>query len=251
MATEDAKFNGLADSYDKARPRYPEELFARAVELLPPGRPPVVVDAGAGTGIALEGLLPRLPGGSSVYAVDVSEDMIRVGRAKFPDVEWRLGTAEDHLVSGGQADLVLAAQSYQWMDRPRFLRCVAGHLGPSGVCMIVQNNRDHTVGGFAAAYEDLLEKYSPGYTRSYRTIDVEGELSAHFPRVEVRECTWVQALTIDDFVEMSSSSTQAQRAVADVGPVFLDHVRDLCAAHADNGAVHVPYVSQAFFGLRQ
>src|SRR5699024_9018310 len=125
---ENPGFNGLADSYEQVRPRYPDEFFAYAVDLLPASQPPRVVDAGAGTGIALEGLLPKLPDGSTVHAVDISEDMLRLGRAKFPDVDWRLGTAEDYLGSDGEVDLVLAAQSYQWMDRPEFLRCVARYL---------------------------------------------------------------------------------------------------------------------------
>src|SRR5699024_9118165 len=173
---------------------------------------------GAGTGIALEGLLPKLPDGSTVHAVDISEDMLRLGRAKFPDVDWRLGTAEDYLGSDGEVDLVLAAQSYQWMDRPEFLRCVARYLSPSGVCMIVQNNRDYGDGGFADAYENLLERLSPGYTRAYRAIDIETELGARFPRVVKRDCSWVQPLTIADFVEMSKSSTQVQKAIAEIGP---------------------------------
>ncbi|MGX1759029.1 hypothetical protein ACWIG5_19295 [Streptomyces lydicus] len=46
MPTAEAKFNGLADNYDRARPRYTAALFAHAVGLLPDSGPPVVVDVG-------------------------------------------------------------------------------------------------------------------------------------------------------------------------------------------------------------
>lgn len=251
MATPEAKFDGLADSYDRARPRYPAELFLHVVRSLPSGHPPVVVDAGAGTGIALEALLPLLPPDAEVHAVDISEDMIRVGRAKFPTVRWQAGTAEEHLPGLAGADLVMAAQAYQWMDRPAYLRAAAAALRPGGLCAVVQNNRDYGSGGFAAEYEDLLEKYSPGYSRSYRAIDVGAELGAVFGAVEHHTCRWAQPMAVEEFVTMSSSSTQAQRAIAAVGDVFLDHVRELCARYEEDGRVALPYLSEAFHGVRR
>ncbi|MCZ1006148.1 class I SAM-dependent DNA methyltransferase [Streptomyces lydicus] len=249
MPTPEAKFNGLADNYDRARPRYPAALFAHAVGLLPDSGPPVVVDAGAGTGIALEALFPLLPKGSAVHAVDLSEDMVRVGREKFPTVHWVVGTAEEYLASLDSAGLVVAAQAYQWMDRPAYVRAAAHSLRGGGVCTVVQNNRDHEAGGFASEYEDLLEEFSPGYRRDYRAIDVAGELGERFAHVERREARWRRSLTVEEFVTMSASSTQAQRALAAVGPEFLNRVRELCARHADGGQVEVPYVSEAFYGV--
>jgi SAM-dependent methyltransferase len=248
MANASGTFDGLADSYERTRPRYPVELFFHAVGLLPPDARPVVVDAGAGTGIALEALLPLLPAGAEVHAVDVSGDMIELGRAKFPTVTWTKGNAEQHLATFTGVDLVTAAQSYQWLDRPAFRAAAAGALRPGGICMVIQNNRDLRAGGLAGDYEDLLEELSPFYSRTYRAIDVQGELSAGFDEVERREQTWNQPLTVHEFVTMSTSSTQAQRAITAVGALFLHRVRDLAARHEKNGQVQVPYVTEAFYG---
>lgn len=216
--------------------------------LLPePGRP-TVVDAGAGTGIALEALVPLLPATATVHAVDTSADMISVGTVKFPQVIWEQSTAEHYLGGLSAVDLVLAAQAYQWMDRQAYLAAAAQALRPGGVCMIVQNNRDYGGGGFAAEYEDLLEELSPGYSRGYRDIDVSQEMSEFYGQVQRRQCAWQQVLTVDEFCTMSSSSTQAQRAIAAVGPVFLDRVRTLCARYAVAGKVRVPYLSETFYG---
>ncbi|MGX1759030.1 hypothetical protein ACWIG5_19300 [Streptomyces lydicus] len=48
---------------------------------------------------------------------------------------------------------------------------------------------------------------------------------------------------------MSASSTQAQRAIAAVGPEFLNRMRELCARHVEGGQAEVPYVSEAFYGV--
>ncbi|CAL9280655.1 class I SAM-dependent methyltransferase [Streptomyces sp. enrichment culture] len=252
MSTSEAKFDGLANNYDQARPRYPTGLFQHAVGYLPKTGRLTVVDAGAGTGIALEGLLPHLPDDATVHAVDVSTDMIRVGREKFPHVVWHEGTAEGYLAScpPSSVDLVVAAQSYQWMDRATYVREATRCLAPAGLCLVIQNNRDHAAGGFAAAYEDLLEELSPGYSRSYRSFDIADELGVAFAEVERRASDWVQTLTVDAFVTMSSSSTQAQRAVAAVGPVFYARLRELCGRYEDGGRLRLPYVSEAFYAVR-
>jgi SAM-dependent methyltransferase len=249
MTTSSANSDRLADSYERTRPRYPAELFAHAVGLLPADARPVVVDAGAGSGIALEALLPLLPRRADVHAVDVSGDMIDLGRAKFPTVTWAKGTAEEYLRGLTGLDLVTAAQSYQWMDRPAFLAAAAAALRPGGVCMIIQNSRDHRAGGLAADYESLLKELSPFHGGSYHALDVAGELATRFDGTERREQFWRQALTVDDFVAQSASSTQAQRAIAAVGPLFLHRLRALCARHEEDGHVHVPYVTEAYYGI--
>lgn len=249
MTETETKFDGLADSYDKVRPRYPSSLFAYAVELIGGSVRASVVDAGAGTGIALEALAPLLTPAGEVHAVDISSDMVRIGRSKFPWVNWHVGGAEEFIETRTAVDLVVAAQAYQWMDRPRFVRAARAALRSGGVCMVVQNNRHHEVGGFAEAYEDLLEKYSPGYSRHYRAIDVADELVQAFADVKERRETWEQSLTVEEFVTMSSSSTQAQRAIGSIGPVFLEHVRELGRRHEQDGCVRIPYVSEGYFGI--
>jgi len=247
--TQTGTFNGLAEMYDSARPRYPVEVFRNALSGLPADRPWYVVDAGAGTGIALETLVPLLPDGSQVWACDVSTDMVAIGQRKFPTVTWLVEPAETFLEPCQGLSLIVAAQSYQWMDRPRFLAASRAALQTPGVLMIIQNNRDHQAGGLAGDYEDLLEEYSPGYSRWYRTIDIAHELSGHFDKVAQYATSWVKEMSINEFVTMSQSSTQAQRAVSAHGDAFFHRVRTLAADYATDQIVQVPYVTEAFVGL--
>lgn len=240
--TDPARFDGLADDYDRCRPRYPEVVLTRIVEGLGPR--PRMVDAGAGTGIVLEGLLPLLTD-PSVHAFDLSADMVAVGEDKFPHVRWAVGRVEELLGSVQDIDLVVAGQAYQWFDRPAFLTSARAALRSGGRLAVVQNNRRHADSVFLSAYEDLLELRSPGYRRTYRNLDIAEELAAGFApeldAVQVSDCDWVRHMPVGDFVGMSMSSTQAQRAVADVGPVFIDEVRALAARHAEDGVVGVAY----------
>lgn len=233
----DAPFDGLAVAYDRSRPRYPQELLTRLVARLPtPGHAPTVIDAGAGTGIALEGLLPLLPRGASVHAVDLSPDMVDVGLRKFPSVQWTVGAAETYLPTLSDVDLVVAAQAYQWMDRPVFLAAAVGCLRAGGICGILENNRDHS-SGFTGAYELLLERYSPGYSRHYRAFDIPAELAQAFPDVRSSEVPWQRSMSIEDVLTMSRSSTQAQRAIGATEGRFLDELRTTCEQFADDGGI--------------
>ena len=156
-------FDGLAQNYDLHRPRYPATLIAAIADAVKPDDAPLVIDAGAGTGIALEALLPRIPEQTRILAVDLSPDMVDIGRKKFPEVEWTLGPAEPFLEAFcDAANLVIAAQAYQWMDRPRFLIAARSALRQGGALAIIQNNRDFSASPFLHAYEGLLEHHSPG-----------------------------------------------------------------------------------------
>lgn len=249
------KFDGLSDDYDLYRPRYPDDFFTTIAARLTQFTEVTVVDTGAGTGIALEGLMPALDGSTRYLAVDVSQGMVDKGREKFPDVEWTVDGAEEYLEGlSQQVQLVVAAQAYQWMDRKRYVAAAHTVLAPGGLLAVMQNNRDHTASVFLDAYESLLEAHSPGYGRGYRDFDIEAEIATKFEpsggRVDTHVARWARAVRVEDFVRMSSSSTQVQRAIVEEGEGFLDLVRDLCTEHARDGSLEVAYVSELFLGTR-
>lgn len=80
-------FLDAGEEYDRHRPGFPE----RAAELIVPAAVPVVLDLGAGTGKLTELLVDRA---DRVIAVEPSERMLAVLRAKLPGVEARIGAAE-------------------------------------------------------------------------------------------------------------------------------------------------------------
>ena len=244
-----AKFDGLAEVYDQSRPRYPSQLFEPLVQQLPPDA--AVLDCGAGTGIALESIIPLLGGAATVSAVDISADMIRLGEKKFPQVRWYQAEAEVFLRDHQPFDLIIAAQSYQWMYRPRYLAAVKSSLSLDGICAVVQNNRDFSREGIALDYEDLLERYSPGYNRHYRSFDVSAELSQEFPSVSYMKIDWERPMSIEEFVTMSSSSTQAQRAIDATGETFLSEVEALALIYAGgpDGEISLPYSTELIYGV--
>src|SRR5438874_13457876 len=107
-----ARFDGLANIYDRHRPNYPDAAldFIRDHCSLTPGQS--VVDVGCGTGIATRQLAAR---GLAVIGVDPNAQMRAIAESTpvpvgIPIPIYRDGRADATGLPDGSADLVLAAQ---------------------------------------------------------------------------------------------------------------------------------------------
>lgn len=244
-------FDGLAEKYDRSRPRYPDSAFKWLDEKCCLSSLESVIDIGAGTGIVLEGLTPFLKASCSITAIDVSKDMTRVGEEKFPSVTWLNGEAESLLHQVNPANLIIAGQSYQWLDRERFVDVAWKSLVAGGSLVVLQNNRNFARGEFASAYEDLLEEWSPGYRRNYRQIDICNELGRSFSYCEMKEFTWEDRKTCDEFVTLSSSSTQSRRALRAWGTRYEKALNDFVESWIDDqGYIYIPYVTEVYIAWK-
>lgn len=244
-----AAFDGLAAGYSGARPHYPREIMAALGQLVHRGEratPIAVVDVGAGTGISLRGLSEVLGDQARYTAIDVSADMIEQGKRNFPAAHWVQVHAEPYLETQRGLDLVLAAQTYHWLDQPRFLAAATLALAPGGTLAILYNNRLDSQSAFLDVYEALLESYSYDYRRDYRHGDLRPQLRAYLPQgttIDRVETEWERRMSAAEFLQMSRSSTRTQRAVTDHGDEFLDRLVALVEAEAaaHDGVIAVPY----------
>ncbi|MEX0447217.1 trans-aconitate 2-methyltransferase [Xenorhabdus sp. SGI246] len=255
MTQKKEKFDGLAKGYDLYRPRYPQELFREIHHWLPKDRELSLVDIGAGTGIAIEGLADLLGQQHNYTAIDISQDMIDTGKQKIPWVNWLHGSAEQHLATINSTDLIMAAQSFQWMDREKVLNLVRDSLADNGVMAILQNNRDYRHSEFLNEYENLLEELSPGYSRHYRDFDYAQELNTAFQDENALHITlnsrWNMFIPREAFIGMSRSSTQVQRALAAHDELFIERLKVLVDKYQSKEKLAVLYESQLFMVVKQ
>ena len=106
-------FGAIAEDYDRLRPG----PAAAAVDWLLPagtaGRPPVVADLGAGTGLLSRALASR---GARVVAVEPDERMRAVLAARSPGVRVVAGRGEQIPLPDASADGVCVSSAWHWMD---------------------------------------------------------------------------------------------------------------------------------------
>ncbi len=110
-------FDTVAERYDRARPRYPEELYEELVARTGIAAGDRAVEVGPGTGIATRRLAAF---GLRIIAVELGANLAAVARrnlAAFPDVEVVEASFEQwESPAGLSIDLVVAATSWHWVD---------------------------------------------------------------------------------------------------------------------------------------
>jgi ubiquinone/menaquinone biosynthesis C-methylase UbiE len=78
-------FDSLAESYDAARPSYPDAVYEALERAAGPLAGLLTLDCGAGTGIATRQLAAR---GARTIALEIGERMLRRALARSPSYCW-------------------------------------------------------------------------------------------------------------------------------------------------------------------
>ena len=229
-------FDALAETYERARPPYPEALWdrMRELEVLRPGVR--VIELGAGTGEATKRLLEA---GAEVVAVEPGRALAARLQRRCPSAQIVGARAEDAALAEGQFDLAVAATSAHWLDLgvviPKLHRAIVrdGHLavwrtafGDPGTTTPFRDRVDATV----AQRVNELARPGPGEldTEDWaRLLSSSGDFSV----VHIDEFRWNINLDADQVHGLfrTFSNWTADEAVAaadaarDLGGMVTEH----------------------------
>jgi ubiquinone/menaquinone biosynthesis C-methylase UbiE len=153
-------FDAAADAYDAARPSYPAALFDELEDRAGPLAGRLVLDWGAGTGIASRQLAAR---GARVVSLDIGEQMLRRALFRSPGSACVLADGNQMPVRSGAADLATFAQAWHWFANPAAIAEVARVLKPGGYWAAWWNRTDAAGEGWFDSYQNLLLARCPGY----------------------------------------------------------------------------------------
>jgi SAM-dependent methyltransferase len=153
-------FDESPETYDRARPSYPERLWDELFTRLPEA--PFLAEIGPGTGKATAALLSR---GATVTACEPGPNLVAYLREKFPTP--RLAVLETSFEAAslppGAFDGIVAATSFHWVESAS--RLVKSHavLGPGGVLAVIDTNQvaDPIDRGYFAASQPIYDRYFP------------------------------------------------------------------------------------------
>ena len=229
-------FEAHAEIYERARPPYPAQLWARLGELgvVAPGVR--VLELGAGSGQATG---PMIDAGASVLAVEPGATLAGRLRRRFPQAEVRVGTAEDVPLPAAAFEVAVAATAVHWFDLDVVLPKVHRALVPGGRFAIWRN----AFGDPCAQLTPFRERVAQITARRREPPRPgAGELdtaawvdrltrSGHFGAGHVEHFAWAIELTTgqvrDLFTTFSDWSAaevvEATRAVDELGGRVLEH----------------------------
>ncbi len=229
------RFSGLAQSYSKSRPSYPQSAVDYIFETCQLKAGSTIADVGCGTGISSR-LFARA--GVHVIGVEPNEDML--SQAKENDttsggtVEYRSGTAEATGLPDSCANLVLCAQAFHWFRSNESLAEFSRILKNDGYCALIWNERDHKIEA-TAAYGNVVIKYSndPAIELKRGASGKDLILSNLFEMVGVFEFTNSQSLDLDALIGRAFSTSymphegeQLKKAQSEIKEVFAQHSKD-------------------------
>ena len=223
-------FEGLVDHYDAARPSYPDVLYAELGSLGD------VLELGAGTGIASVELAHH----GNLVVSDLGPKMLAKGLPKHgrPGV---VAGAEALPFADASFDTVCGAQMWHWTSDPAGAE-VHRVLRPEGRLLLWWNEPDADHEPWFDNQQDRLEAGNPLYTRGYREIDYNEQLSRWFTTQEPELMRWSRTISLELYERWLRSKSYVQQLPDVDGFVAacLDDLRDVFP----DGQVVEPFVTR-------
>jgi malonyl-CoA O-methyltransferase len=192
-------FNIKAPKYDSVSEPQAElakGLFDLSLDYLPDA-PPMLLDAGCGTGhlsLDLASLFPK-----RLDCLDISKEMLEICKKKlqinFPSVKWRLfENNAEYFEPDTEYDAIYCSAAIQWFtDIPKFLSSLKKYLKPNGILC---------VGVFGE--KTLCELYNAYFETTGRQIETKAKFfsldkltavfkKAGFELMDSAECIYTQS----------------------------------------------------------
>jgi SAM-dependent methyltransferase len=237
MTRDGTRFGEAVQAYSEGRPSYP----AAAVEWMLGDGPLTVLDLGAGTGKLTVQLVAQ---GHRVVAVDPDASMLAALNDALPDIDARMGSAEQIPLPDASVDAVVLGQAWHWVDVTVASREAARVLRPGGRLGLVWNIRDESV-PWVAALTDAMH----GSVAEMLIAEGGPTVGPPFGLLESRQFTWTAPRTREALVAMVHSRSYYIVADADGRAAIDDRVQAVLSGVADlaqGGIVDLPYVTHAY-----
>jgi SAM-dependent methyltransferase len=247
-------FGEVADLYHRARPGYPEALVDDVLRFC--GLPaPRVLEVGAGTGKATVAFAAR---GLVIVALEPTPEMAAVAArncAAFPGVSVEVATFEEWQGRGTPFDLVLAAQSWQWL-RPG-VRCRKAHdeLRAGGTLALFWNIPLWEDAGLRGELDAVYERHAPelvdlgafpGLRASKEMASMREELDASglFEPLTRSLYRWSVAYNVEGWLDLLNTHSDHRLLPEARRMALLDRVAE--ALNGRGGAFEMAYETQLY-----
>jgi SAM-dependent methyltransferase len=158
-------YSQVADAYNKTRPRYPQELIYRVVELAKLPTNATILEVGCGPGIAT---VPLARIGFSMVCLEPSQEACQLARqncAPYPSVEITNTTFEEWELETHRFNAVLAANSWHWVSPEMGYTKAATALQDNGSLILLWNMTPQPPYEVYQALNEVYQAQAPSLAR--------------------------------------------------------------------------------------
>lgn len=204
-------FESVADTYESARPSYPEVLFDDTVDIAGLGPGDRLLEVGCATGKATRPMLER---GFTVVCVELGARLAESARRKLSGypVEVHVAPFEEWTTESAEFDLVYAATAWHWLD-PEIRFRKAHHLLRPGGHLAFWSATHAFPEGFDPFFTEIQDVYAeigeshPGVwppAPPEQTPDERADIDASdlFETVGLRRYLLSQRYETDDYIAL-------------------------------------------------
>jgi len=261
MATlEDRRrtFDEVAGLFDQVRPGYPSELVAEIIVRTGIDEESQVLEIGCGSGHATLAFAKR---GYSMTCLEPGVNLARIAAhnlSSFPNIRIEVCTFEEWPAVESSIDLILAAQSFHWVDPLLGPKKAANLLKADGAVAIFGNQPEPKDSGVFGVIKEAYRNHAPEVPPDWVIEDVD--LGALFDRAVTREYPWRATYTSDEYVSLMETRSPIRLLVSERRAALLASIRNAVDEHG--GSVTIDYVARlslftkaaggpAFTGIRR
>jgi SAM-dependent methyltransferase len=250
-------FDEVAELYDRARPGYPAALVDDVIALgdVPAGGR--VLEIGCGTGQATRAFAER---GLRLLCLEPGANLARVARARlarFPQAAVVETTFEAWPLEPGGFDLVMAAQSFHWVDPAQRFGRSADALRPGGALAVFGNAIVPEDTPLRRALDRAYAEHAPGLTdtvavggwyRSAATLAADAAASGRYGPVESRIYPWTRDYGAAEYSDLLLTHSDHRLLAPGPREALLAAVRDAIEAHG--GSIEARYEARLYVARR-
>lgn len=239
-------FEAVASEYDTGRPTYPAGVY----DALGPLEGLIVLDVGAGTGIATRQPLERR---ARVIAVDPGEHVLAKAVARTSGLSAIIADGVDLPVRDRSVDLVCFAQAWHWLDPATRVPEMHRVLRTDGRWAAWWSHARADSQAWFGAYWSAIEAACSGTHRNQRDTDW-GRTVDDLDMFDVAArvvVPWTRSVSTDEWLVDQASHSYIAGLETVARDALLSELRRIVEAEFGNGMMTVPYETWLWTATRR